>query len=156
MQRNPISWAIAAYRSLPLLNVSDTWLCFLLSIISKLTVIKQNDCVKDTKIFVRSLFQAIRLWLMKIKIATVEYSSPSSQPPGDLKTSHPPPPPKKKKKKKKEKKKNPAKEVDVEKNPFKLKKSPPLPPSLLSLLKMASKCSDLGPFRLSPSTQYSV
>jgi len=46
MQPNPISWAMAAYRSLPLFNVSDTWLSFLMSII--LTV-KQNDCVKDKK-----------------------------------------------------------------------------------------------------------
>ena len=46
MQRNPISCVIAAYGSLSLINVSDTWLCFLLSVV--LTV-KQNDCVKDTK-----------------------------------------------------------------------------------------------------------
>ena len=76
VQGNPISCAKAAYRSLSLINLSDTWLCFLLSVI--LTV-KQNDCVKDTKIFVRSLSQAIRLWLVKIKIATVKYPPPSQK-----------------------------------------------------------------------------
>ena len=125
MQRNPISCAIAAYRSLSLINVSDTWLCFLLSVI--LTA-KQNDSVKDTKIFVRSLFQAIRLWLVKIKIATVKYPPPSQKnSAGHLTAPLPPPPPPPPKKKKK-----PAKAVDVEKNPYKLKKSPS-PPSITSV-----------------------
>ena len=114
MQCNPISWAIAAYRSLPLINVSDTWLCFFPSII--LTV-KQNDCVKDTKSFVRILFQAIRLWLVKIKIVTVGY---------------PCPPPKKKKKKTK-KKKIQQRQWTWKKNPYKLKKSAPPPPPTPSI-----------------------
>ena len=116
MQCNPVSWATAAYRSLPLINVSDTWLCFFLSII--LTV-KQNDCVKDTKIFVRCLFQAIRLWLVKIKIVTVGYPPPQKSA-GD-KTAPP------------QQKKNPAKAVDVEKKSLQAKKVPPQTPSITSV-----------------------
>ena len=144
MQRNPISCAIAAYRSLSLINVSDTWLCFLLSVI--LTV-KQNDCVKDTKIFVRSLFQAIRLWLGKIKIATVKYP-PASQKnsAGHLTAPLPPPPPPPPKKKKTCKGSGRWK-----KNPYKLKKFPS-PPSITSV---AVK-DGIQTFRLGPSTQYSV
>ena len=93
MQCNPISWAIVAYRSLLLIKVSDTWLSFFPSII--LTV-KQNDCVKDTKIFVRSLFHAIRLWLVKIKIATVGYPPPPPQKSAGDKIAPPTPPQKKK------------------------------------------------------------
>ena len=123
MQRNPISCAIAAYRSLSLINVSDTWLCFLLSVI--LTV-KQNDCVKDTKIFVRSLFQAIRLWLGKIKIATVKYPPASQKNSAGHLTAPlpPPPPPPPPPPKKKKKKKNLQRQWTLEKKSLQAKKVP--------------------------------
>ena len=78
---------------------------------------KAKRLVKDTKLFVRSLFQAIGLWLVKIKIATLEYPPLSKNIAGDLTAPIPP-------------KKN-ARQWTWKRNPYKL--NAPLP-SLLSPL----------------------